>query len=386
MLELDAVHRLRSPLDPVLRAKLRWAIAHANRCSYSQAYAIADLRRAGAEQNTIDALTQGKQLSIPPEQQAMEFVRQLTTEAPRISDDLFGKLRFYFGDRATAAMVLLAAYGNFQDRILLGLNLELEEDGPFPACDVRFVEGALQVGPLLPPDNGQAIYRETSTPLVPTDQDWMSVGYEQLQQRLELQRDRKPRLPVPLWDDVKGNLPAAMAAKPTAIRWSLMNYGYAHELAVPWTICTRTHWAECPAERILEESLFWVQTRAIECNYCMGHCEMLLEVAGLDKEAVAKRTRLLAETDWSSFPPEEQRAYAFARKLSRVPWEMTVDDYRSLESDWGPKKAMGIFWWLCRGLYMTRISDGFQLPLERDNVFGNYPSSTKVDSVDPKKQ
>ena len=32
---------------------------------------------------------------------------------------------------------------------------------------------------------------------------------------------------------------------------------------------------------------------------------------------------------------------------------------------------MATFWWLCRGLYMTRVSDGFQLPLERENVFGD---------------
>ena len=32
---------------------------------------------------------------------------------------------------------------------------------------------------------------------------------------------------------------------------------------------------------------------------------------------------------------------------------------------------MFTFWWLCRGLYMTRVSDGFQLPLERDNVFAD---------------
>jgi hypothetical protein len=46
-------------------------------------------------------------------------------------------------------------------------------------------------------------------------------------------------------------------------------------------------WAEARPERVFEESLFWVQTRAIGCIYCMGHCEMLLEVAGLTKEQVA---------------------------------------------------------------------------------------------------
>jgi hypothetical protein len=33
---------------------------------------------------------------------------------------------------------------------------------------------------------------------------------------------------------------------------------------------------------------------------------------------------------------------------------------------------MATFWWLCRGLYMTRVSDGFQLPPERENVFADF--------------
>jgi hypothetical protein len=36
------------------------------------------------------------------------------------------------------------------------------------------------------------------------------------------------------------------------------------------------------------------------------------------------------------------------------------------------KLLLATFRWLCRGLYMTRVSDGFQLPLERDNVFQDY--------------
>jgi hypothetical protein len=50
----------------------------------------------------------------------------------------------------------------------------------------------------------------------------------------------------------------------------------------------------------------------------------------------------------------------------------TKSDYKVLEQDLGPAGAMATYWWLCRGLYMTRVSDGFQLPLERDNVFADF--------------
>ncbi len=382
MLELDNAFRDGGPLDPILRAKLRWIIAHANHCEYGEAQALADLRRVGGNNVKLGDFT-GEPAAWPAaDADGFQFVRLLTVAGPTVPDALFERLRVKHGDRGVAAMVLLAAYSNFQDRLLLGLNVSIEKSGPYPPLKLKFAEGALQAIPLIPSENGVASYVENGKAVTPRDKNWTAVTYDELQQKLEKQRERKPRLPVPTWDEVKGKLPDAMAVQPTTIRWSLMNYGYASELAIPWTLTTRTHWAEFPSSRIFEESLFWVQTRAVECNYCMGHCEMLLEVAGLNKEAVEKRSRLLADTDWANFPPSEQRAYAYARKLSLTPQELTSDDYKSLEKDFGPKQAMSVFLWLCRGLYMTRISDGFQLPLERENAFGASSPTQEVNDSD----
>ena len=69
---------------------------------------------------------------------------------------------------------------------------------------------------------------------------------------------------------------------------------------------------------------------------------------------------------------KEQRAYAFARKLTKTPWAMKPEDFVGLEKDYGERDAMAIFFWLCRGLYMTRVSDGFALQLESDNVFADF--------------
>lgn len=371
MLQLDEAHRTRSPIDPVLRGKMRWVIAHANRCAYSEAYALADLKRAGLEPQALKSLTGDPQAWTADDRDPLEFARLLTVAAPTIPDSLFETLKVRFGAKQVAAMVLLAAYGNFQDRIVLGLNLPVEVGGPLPPLKVQFASDAFQVAPLFPPQANLNPQRDSGESVVPEDHGWSNISYEQLQARLEQQRDRKPRLPIPTWDDVKPRLPPTMASRPTRIVWNLVCSGYVPELAVPWSISTRTMWAETQPDRVFEESLFWIQTRSVECNYCMGHCEMLLELAGLDKSAVAERTRRLASSDWSAFPAGEQRAFAYARKLSKTPWELTVADYQSLERDLGPGKAMAAFWWLCRGLYMTRVSDGFQLPLERENVFAD---------------
>ena len=372
MLQLDYAQRTQSPLAPKLRAAMRWEIAHANRCAYSEAYALADARRAGVDEATIAKLT-GEPADRPAEyRDAMEFARLHTLDAPSIPDELFARLVEAHGRKGAAAMVLLGAYGNFQDRVVLGLNLPMEPGGPLAPIAVAFDPAAFQSQPVLPPQPDLKPLRTDGDTVVDRDPEWSSLSYDDLQSRLEGQRARTPRLPIPAWDEVKKGLPPEFAARPTRIVWNLVCSGYVPELAVPWSRSTRTMWAEAKPDRVFEESLFWIQTRAIRCNYCMGHCEMLLEVAGLDKEGIAERTRRLASDDWSAFPPEEQRAYAYARKLSKTPWALTAADYKGLEDDLGPDAAMATFWWLCRGLYMTRVSDGFQLPLERDNVFMDF--------------
>jgi alkylhydroperoxidase family enzyme len=107
----------------------------------------------------------------------------------------------------------------------------------------------------------------------------------------------------------------------------------------------------------------------------MGHTEMILAVAGLDKKAIAERTKKLADGDWSSFPPAERVAFAFARKLSKEPWSITEADRDELRRHFGPVMMLDVIWWACRCHYMTRVADGFQLPLERENVFEGYVPS-----------
>ena len=78
----------------------------------------------------VRALTDGPDAWPDTDREPLEFARLLTVAAPTISDDMFARLRDRFGDKGVVSMVLLAAYGNFQDRIVLGLNLPLEPDGP----------------------------------------------------------------------------------------------------------------------------------------------------------------------------------------------------------------------------------------------------------------
>jgi hypothetical protein len=110
----------------------------------------------------------------------------------------------------------------------------------------------------------------------------------------------------------------------------------------------------------------------------MGHCEMLLAVAGLDDDSLTQRTRRLASGDWSAFPPGERAAFDLARRTARRPGAARPADVARLVGHFGTERAADVLWWTARCHYMTRVADAFQLPLERDNVFlGYFPSPKK---------
>jgi hypothetical protein len=101
----------------------------------------------------------------------------------------------------------------------------------------------------------------------------------------------------------------------------------------------------------------------------MGHGEMLLAVAGLDEDEIRKRTKKLAEGDWSEYPPAERLALGFAHKLTREPWAVTDADLKGLVGAFGRDRAVDLIWRTAWANYMTRVADAFQLPLEKANVF-----------------
>lgn len=372
MLQLDYAQRTKSPLEPLLRAKMRFVIAQSNRCEYGKAIALADILSAGGSLDDAKRIALGSGAWSDEEKEALRFAEELTLNASLIDDAHFESLRTRYGDNGVAAMVLLGAYGNFQDRVVAGLGILPDSDEPTRPLDIRFVPEAFQTQPFFPESKPHENLLADGLDIVKDDGDWSSISYEQLSDRLAAQKKRKQRLPTPSWEEVSKKLPPSFTARPTRIVWNLVCMGYVPELAAPWSMTTRTMWAEAPQDRVFEELLFWVQTRSIQCNYCMGHCEMLLEVAGLSSQEIQDRLSRLASDDWSAFPEPQQRAFQFARKLTKTPWELTQTDYARLEQDLGTKETMATFFWLCRGLYMTRVSDGFQLQLESDNVFADY--------------
>ncbi len=95
-----------------------------------------------------------------------------------------------------------------------------------------------------------------------TDPEWTRFRFEELQQRLEAQRGRTPRVSIPSWEEFRKALPASLypRAKPLRIRWSLLVSGRQPLLGPAWIKTTRTFGSESKQDRVFEESVFWVVT------------------------------------------------------------------------------------------------------------------------------
>jgi alkylhydroperoxidase family enzyme len=267
MLELDYTQRAKSPLPPALRAKMRWVAASANRSPYGMAYAKFDLKRAGASDAELAKLSDDPTTWDDVERPALTFAQKMTREAYKVSDEEVVELRQLFGNAKVVAMVQLLAYANFQDRLLLALDVPVEKNGPLPPVAVKFARpftgGAAPAARAVPD-----VKDSDAGPKQVTDPEWRQLDFDSLQKFMESQRGREPRIPVPSFDSVKKYLPPTFPKdQQLKINWSLVCLGYQPELASAWSLCTRSFGEDAHLEQIFEESLFWIVTRSLQCFY-----------------------------------------------------------------------------------------------------------------------
>jgi len=246
---------------------MRWIAAHTNHCAYAMAYAEADLKLSGLDEAGFRSLKGDHGELTKPERAALDFVYKMSQDASEVTDAEVARLIDWYGERKVVAMVLLLAYANFQDRLLLALGVPIEPGGPMPPPEVRFDPKAEPpTVPARQPPKGRPVPNE---PERVDDPFWLSMQFGDLQERLTEQRSRSSRIRIPTWDEVLRVLPPdpPRPEKPVRIQWNLVTQGYQPELALAWSACTRAFGQEAKQNRVFEESLFWIVTRTIHCFY-----------------------------------------------------------------------------------------------------------------------
>jgi alkylhydroperoxidase family enzyme len=265
MLSLDRVHRAQNPLDPVLRGKLRWIAADANRCDYSRRQAEADLLRAGLSAAQVGELGSDPTKWPAKERDLVAFARKMTLAAHTVTDAEVAALLKAHGEAKVVAMVHTLAHANFQDRIFLALGVEAES-ARLMAPVLLEVPSADRTKGLVPARKawktilGAKFDRQGERP------DWRERSLAGLDKAMADQKARKPRIQMP-WSHRLLLMPPEMRERTKRIAWSHVSMGYQPLLTRTWFETMGSFQAEARMDPVFANSYFWVVTRSNECFY-----------------------------------------------------------------------------------------------------------------------
>jgi AhpD family alkylhydroperoxidase len=110
--------------------------------------------------------------------------------------------------------------------------------------------------------------------------------------------------------------------------------------------------------------LFWIASRVNNCHYCLGHQESKLLNAGVAEERIAA-----LDVDWSQFTPADRAAFAYARKLTYRPDELTDADLAAVLKHFEPLEVLEMTMLVARYNATNRWTDSLGIPQEGHRDF-----------------
>jgi len=115
--------------------------------------------------------------------------------------------------------------------------------------------------------------------------------------------------------------------------------------------------------------LFWIVSRTNNCQYCLGHQESKLLAAGMVEDEIAS-----LDSDWSSFTPAEQAAFAFARKFTYEPHRFNNKDIDQLRKHFTDMQIIEMILSMAGNNSINRWKEGAGIPQSPNGGgFGRRP-------------
>lgn len=261
MLELDALHRTKSPLGSKLSARIRHEVAEALGSKYGAAIAGADLGEPDIL--TIAPKFMPRSPLTFEEGVALRFAKKLTREGHAVTDEEFAQLLNSFGPEKTTAIVHTVAYANFQNRILLGLGVKGEWPVVAPVGLKFDLDAAKVKAPERPPWDDLKTAKGKGPSL---RVQWSDKDADELKATLNKQKERKLRIPLPDKSAYEKLSPREKESS-AKIRWNTVSMGYQPELTRAWFAVLYAFYDEAKVDRVFTNSMFWVVTRTNDCFY-----------------------------------------------------------------------------------------------------------------------
>lgn len=195
----------------------------------------------------------------------------------------------------------------------------------------------------------------------------------EMKKRIEALKLRTSRLPLP-----------PPTEEDRASGKSLVNNGRLRSLYLPpsWTSFVIPGWGGTGAARGskggaastlnalqarpdygFKTRIFWVVSRANDCQYCLGHQELKLKRIGMTDDQVAA-----LDADWSQFDAAEQTALRVARRLTLTPDQFGASEVAELRRYYSPAETRDILYTIARYNAVNRWTSATGIP--QDQIFG----------------
>lgn len=115
--------------------------------------------------------------------------------------------------------------------------------------------------------------------------------------------------------------------------------------------------------------LFWIASRANNCQYCLGHQESKLLATGMTDDQLAQ-----LDLDWSAFPENEQAAFALARRITLEPHRLSDADIEACRKYYTDLQIIEMVMSVSGNNSINRWKEGAGIP--QASTGGNFGGDT----------
>lgn len=190
---------------------------------------------------------------------------------------------------------------------------------------------------------------------------------------LEDMKARKPRIPLPaLTAEEKEKLGERGSGYESRIRALYMPAGSSQSFGIGR--------GEADPNMTLDykfkTQLFWIVSRTNNCQYCLGHQESKLLATGMTEDEIAA-----LDGDWADSTPAQRAAYAFARKFTFEPNNISDADIDGLRKHYKDLQILEMILSMAGNNAINRWKEGAGVPQSENG--GGFRSKDGTPPKDP---
>ncbi len=178
---------------------------------------------------------------------------------------------------------------------------------------------------------------------------------------IEEMKERKPRIPLPeLTDADKEKLGDRGQGYEARLRYHYMPGSDGGRGAGGSGFSFGPTGTEATLENTFKVQLFWIVSRANNCQYCQGHQEGKLLRAGQTEDEIAA-----LDGDWAQFTEGQRVAFAFGRKFTYEPHLLTDADVADAVELAVARDVVQLIQYVTTRASFDRITEAAGLQLEK---------------------